>query len=99
MILLNDIIQVLALPKRFGIREQTLLLQLGNRLGISRILIHVDDPRRGGVGGVEGLAEEALGGLGIALGTQQKVQRVALRVHRSIEILPLAVDLQVGVAN
>ena len=56
------------------------------------MLIHGDHSWVDRACGVEYLFEKAFGYFGITFGTQQKVQRIALRIDRTIKILPLSSD-------
>ena len=95
MILLDHIIQIFALPERTDWWELPLLLQCLESRRISRVLINDDDTWGGRMCGAEGLAEETLGGCGIARLTEQKVNGLTRGIDGSIEVIPLLLDLDV----
>jgi len=59
------------------------------------MLIYIDDTGRCAVASIEGFAEEPLGGLGITLGTQQKIQGTPVLVHGSIQPSASTFDLHI----
>jgi hypothetical protein len=67
--------------------------------GIGGVLIDCDDPWGGRMLCPEGLAEKALGGLGIAGCTQQKVDGMAIRIDSPVEVIPLLLDFDVGLID
>ena|SRR5438552_12551794 len=58
-------------------------------------LIDRDDAWGGRMLGPEGLAEETLGGLCVARLTEQKIDGLAGRIDRQVEVIPLLLDLNV----
>jgi hypothetical protein len=91
VILLDDVIEIFDLPNCD--RHFAVLVQLLQRCLVGPALIHRYLVRHSVV--PHGFLEEAPGGGCITLGSQQKVDRLALFVHRTIEILPGAYDLNI----
>lgn len=95
MILLDDIVEVLALTQ-FDVAVMFGVVALDGRR-VRAALVDGDLLRLA----VQcyGLFEEApCGGL-ITLGSQQKVDRLAVAIHRPVQILPLLVNLNVGLVH
>ena len=59
-------------------------------------MIDINDARLCSMNGSQRLAEKPFCGACIPLGTEQEVDRVAFRIHCSIEILPFTFDLDIG---
>jgi site-specific DNA recombinase len=95
----HHVVEVLRLPQRTGVGEVACLLEGFEGWGIRRVLINRDDPWGGCMLGLEGLTEKALGGLGIAGRTQQKVESMALRIDRPVEVIPLFLNFDVGLID
>jgi len=66
------------------------------RLGIGGVLVDRDDPWGGRMLCPESIAEKALGGLGIAGCTQQKVNGMALSIDSPVEVIPRVLDVDAG---
>src|SRR3954452_19640814 len=95
MVLLNDVVQVFDLPQSREPPQLTIALHGRDRSRIGRVLVDRD---RAGVHRVrlaQRLAEEPLGGRGIPLGREQKVDRLAPAVDRPIEVSPASLPLDV----
>jgi hypothetical protein len=73
--------------------QRSVLLKSSYRGWIRRVLIHIDDTRYEIGGKAEHLLEEALRRTRIALGDEQKINRLASRIYRSIEVLLLPFTL------
>src|SRR3954466_339669 len=97
MVLLNDVVEVLDLAQPREAPQLTLALHRRDRGRIGRILVNRDRAWVHRVRLAQRLAEEPLGGRGIPLGREQKVDRLAAAVPRAIEggppVLHLAVCL------
>ena len=63
------------------------------------MLVHVDDPRHGIARSTQGLAEEAFGSRGIALGGEQEIDRLAGGIDRPVQVAVLALDLNIGLVG
>lgn len=95
VILLDNVVEIFDLPNRD--RYFAFLVQLPQRCLVGAALVHRDLARHSIV--PYGLLEEAPGGGCITLGRQQKVDRLALLVDCPIQILPGAVNLDVGLIH
>jgi hypothetical protein len=62
----------------------------------SWVLVHVDHPRHGIARSAQSLSEEPFGSCGITPGGEQKIDRLAGGIHRSIQVVVLALDLNIG---
>lgn len=96
VILLYDGVEVLHSPQFTVLREIALCFQLLEGFWIGCVFVHRDHPRRHSMRCGKHFAEKVFGCLGIACRTQEEVQRIACRVHRSIQIRPRAFNLDVG---
>src|SRR3954469_20795215 len=95
MVLLNDVVEVLDLAQPREAPQLTLALHRRDRGRIGRILVHRERARVPRVRLPKRLAEEPPGGRGIALGREQKVNRLAATVHRAIQVGPAAFHFDV----
>jgi hypothetical protein len=91
VIMFDKVVEVFHLPNRD--RHFALLIQMPQRCLIGAAFVHRYLIRHSAV--PDFLLEEAPGGGCIALGSQQKIDRLALLVDGSIQILPGAVDLDI----
>ena len=95
MILLHHIVQIFALPEGTGWRERSLLLEGLERGGICRVFTHRDDTRRDCMARPKGLAKKLLCSLGVPRCTQHEVNRIALGIDRTVQVISLLLDLNV----
>src|SRR3954451_16106858 len=95
MVLLNDVVQVFDLAQPGEPPQLTLALQGRDRGGIGRVLVDRDRARVPRMRLAQRLAEEPLGGRGIPLGREQKVDRLAPAVDGAIEVSPAPLHLDV----
>ena len=93
MILFHDVVQVSALPRPTPLRQLSFCLQFPDRRWIRRVLVYVDHPRRWIARRLKRFAEEAFRRRSIALSRKQEVNRLTGGVHRTIQVLLLAVHL------
>ena len=99
MILLNDVVHVLTGPALAFLRKQLFFFQITNRANVAAVLINIDHPWGGDVGPAQNFAEESLGRSSATSLIQEEVECLASRVNGSIQIQPLAFDLDVGLIN
>ena len=92
MVLLNDVVQVLGLAQLD--RHTRVGNDAGNRRGVSATLIDRDLLRQ--IMQADRLLQEPPGCGPIAVGGEQKVNRVAIAVHRSIQVLAVTGDFDVA---
>jgi hypothetical protein len=92
VILFDNVVEVFDLPNRNW--DFAFLVQLLQRCVVGAALVHRDLVRHSIV--PHGFLEEAPGGVGITLGGQQEIDRLTLLVDCPIQILPGAVDFDVG---
>ena len=92
MITFEAVVTVLSLAMLELGRDRALLLQLGDRLAVGRVLVRVDHPRDPVPAALQGGRKEALGGLGVAPVGEEAVERRATFVDRAVEILPAPLD-------
>src|SRR5665213_1903551 len=95
MILLNYIVEVLALTQ-FDVAAMLGVVALDRRR-VGTALVDGDLLRLAVQ--CHGLFQEAPRRSAIALGPEQKVDRVAFAIHRAVQILPLTVDFDVGLVH
>ena len=99
MILFYDVVHVLPWSSLALLRQQFFLLQITYGTNVGRIIVHIDYPRRRRVGQAEHLAEEAFGGSDASGLVQEEIQRLTRRIHGSVQIYPLASNLDVGLVH
>src|ERR1700722_17875968 len=99
MILLDNIIQILALPETRTAPELAVSLHLRDRPWIGGVLVDREGARIDGARLRERLAEEPLRGSRIAPCSQQEVDRLPAAVHRPIEIHPTSLHLDIGLVH
>src|SRR5215467_3461767 len=73
----------------------TTLLQFGDRAGVCRMAIDVDDARTGSAAG-QSQPQERLRRDQIPLGRQQELDRLTGRIHGPVQVGPTARDLNLG---
>jgi len=91
----HDIVQVAALPQSTPLRQRSLGFQFPDRRWVRRVLIHVDHSGRGIARRVERLVKETFRRSSIALGREQKVNRLTGGVHCSVQVLLLTAHLYI----
>ena len=92
VVLLDPVVEPAPPPVPGEAPQLAFLLHLAQRAGIALEAVGDDLARVAGVLPAEGTLEEALRCLLVPLGTEQKVDRLADAVDRSVEIAPLPVD-------
>src|SRR6185437_13342391 len=95
MILLDEVVEILHLAEFTGGWKGARCFQLAQRFGIRGIFVDSDHAGSDRVRRRERLGEKTLGGLGIACGTQEKLQGASVRIDRSIQIHPDPFDFEV----
>ena len=93
MVLLNEIIQVLTLPDSEGFFISFPGIECGQRRCIGTTLIDSHDLRFAMV--TNGLAEETQCSCCIPFGGEQEVDGLAVGIHCTVQILPLAFDFDI----
>src|ERR1700722_2859576 len=99
MILLDNIIQILALPETRTAPEFAVSLHLRDRPWIGGVLVDRERARIDGVRLRKRLAEEPLRRSRIAPCSQQEVDRLPAAVHRPIEIHPTSLHPDIGLVH
>src|SRR5271167_1037205 len=99
MILLDNIIQILALPETRTAPEFAVSLHLRDRPWIGGVLVDRERARIDGVRLRERLAEEPLRRSRIAPCSQQEVDRLPAAVHHPIEIHPTSLHPDIGLVH
>jgi hypothetical protein len=79
-----------------GLLQNTLVFELHNRRRVSGMLVGVDDSRHGMVCSAERFGQEAPGRGRVLLGREKEVEGGARRIHRPIQVAPLALDPDAG---
>jgi len=96
MILLDDVVQVFALPQPREAPQLASSLHVRDRTWIGRVLVHRDRAWGYGVRLGQRLAEEPLRRSRVPPDRQQEIDRLAQAVDCPIEVGPDALDLDVG---
>ena len=96
VILLDDVVEILDLAQLGEAPEPLVPFQVGHGLGIGGVLVDRDSPRIDRVRPGQSFPEEALGGLGIALGAEPEIDGLAAAVDRPVQVDPAPFDLDVG---
>jgi hypothetical protein len=94
MVLLYLVVQVFRRAQRRIRRERAIDLQLTHRTVRCSVAVQRDYPR-GALLAFDGFTKKRLGGRDIALGTQPEVNRPACPINATIQVAPLASDLDV----
>jgi len=98
MVLLYQIIQIFRRAQLCVRGERAIGFQLAHRT--VRCCVAVQrDCLRAALLAFDGLTKERLGGCDIALGAQSEVDRPARPVNGTVQVAPLASDLDVGLVN
>jgi hypothetical protein len=96
VVLLDDVVEVLALSQPLSARQYAFAFQRSDRIGVSWILIDIDDSRYWISRTAKYLSKEPLRSSRIAFGCEQEIYGPACGVHGSIKILLLAFHLYIG---
>ncbi len=96
---LFHVIEVLALTQPNPPRKRALRFQRLDRGWVGGVLVYVDHPGHRIAGSAQGLAEEAFGSGSVSFGREQEVDGLTGRVHGSVQILVLALDLYIGLVG
>lgn len=94
MILLNLIVQVLALPDGHPFFFWFVGVECGQGRRVGATFI--DSDHLGFAMITNGLAKEAQRGRGVSFGGQQEVDGLSCCIYRTVQIFPLAFDLDAG---
>ena len=93
MILLDDVVEVFALPQPHSTRQYAFAFQRPHRGWIGWVLIDIDDPRYWITREAKYLSKEPLRSSRIAFAGEQEIDGLPCGVYSSIEILLLAFTL------
>ena len=96
VILFQDVIEVLHRSMLAVLLQNTLVFELHNRRRVSGMLVGVDDSRHGMVLPSQRFGQKALCCGRVLLGREEKVEGRAGRIHRTLQVAPLALDPDVG---
>ena len=96
MVLLDDVVEVLALSQPHSARQYAVAFQRSDRSGVSWILIDIDDSRYWIIRRAKYFSKEPLRSSHIAFGCEQEIDGLPCGVHGSIKILLLAFHLYIG---
>jgi hypothetical protein len=99
MVLFNEIIEILHLPELTAFGNEPCCFEFVERFGIRSIFVDVDHAWLNGMRCGEGFHKEALGSVPISGWTEKEIERLSLRVNRSIELDPLFFDFDIGFVN
>jgi hypothetical protein len=82
VVLLDDVVEVFALPQTGAARKLTVAFHICDRYGIGRILVDGEGSRIGDMRLRDGLAKEPLGRGRISPRSQKEIDRLPSAVHR-----------------
>ena len=99
VILLDDIVEVLALAEPNPAGQVSFGLECFDGRRVRPVLIHVHDAGRWVLSRSKHFAEEALGSFGVAFCREQEIDGLARRVHGSIQVPVFALYLYVGLVD
>ena len=99
MVLFNDIVEILALAETNAVRKDAFGFQSINCSRIGWVLIDIDYSRNGVRRRAEYAFKEAFGGGRVALRRKQKVNNLPGRIHGSIQILVMPLNLYIGLVD
>src|SRR5258708_39686277 len=88
MVLLDEVVEVFALPQFARVWHDPFCFQLLESLWIGRIFINGDDARSAAMRRSKRFREEAFGRFRIAPRAQEKFQGISLRIYSTIEDHP-----------
>ena len=99
MILLDPIVEILHLSQFTGFEDVSFHLELVEGFGVRRIFVHVDHSWFTGMGSSKRFVQELLGRVCISCRAQEEIERVPLRINRSVEVDPLLFDFDVRLVH
>ena len=99
MVLLYNVVHILTWPSPALFRQQLFLLQVTYGANVGRILVNIDDARRGDVWSTQHLAEEPFSGSDASGLVEKEIERLSSRIHSSVQIHPFASNLDIGFVN
>jgi hypothetical protein len=99
VILFQDVIEILHRSMLAVLLQNTLVFELHNRRRVSGMLVGVDDSRHGMVLPSQRFGQKALCCGRVLLGREEKVEGRAGRIHRTIQVAPLALDPDVRLVH
>ena len=88
VILLDQVVEIFDLPEFTLGWKGARFLQLSQSFWVGWVFVHRNHAGRDGVRRPERFGEKALGGLGIAGRTEEKLQGVSVRIDRALQIHP-----------
>jgi hypothetical protein len=95
VVLFHNIIKILAWAQADTARQNPFRFQLCHCRRKGWVLVHIDDSRHWIPGRTQSLTEEAFRSCPIALGSKQKFNGLASRIHSPIQELVLALNLYI----
>ena len=99
MVLLDDVVQILALAERRTWSEQSLVFDGLERDRVGGVLVHVHDARGRRMRRTDRLAEERDGRIPVARGPEQEIQRVPVGINAPVKIVPGPADTHVRLVD
>ena len=90
MVLLDDVVQILALAERRTWSEKSLVFDGLERDRVSGVLVHVHDARGRRMRRTDRLAEKRDGRIPVARGPEQEIRRVTVGINAPVKIVPQA---------
>jgi len=96
VVLLEHVVQIWHRPMPAILGESAFGFELRDGGRIRGVAVGVDHPRRGMVRTAQRFNEKALGCDRVLLSREEKIQGRSARVHRPVEIAPLAFDPYLG---
>ncbi|GHO63817.1 hypothetical protein KSC_027090 [Ktedonobacter sp. SOSP1-52] len=87
--------KIFDLPQYTLFGETAFRFQFRERFGRGSVFVYVDDPWFPGMGSGERFQKELLGGLGLSHRAEEEIERLSVRINRSIQIHPLFFDRDV----
>ena len=99
MVLLDDVVQILALAERRTWSEKSLVFDGLERDRVSGVLVHVHDARGRRMRRTDRLAEERDGRIPVARGPEPEIQRVTVGINAPVKIVPGPADTHVRLVD
>src|SRR5208337_111945 len=99
VVLFQNIVEILHRSVLAVLLQNILVFELHNRRRVSGMLVGVDDSRHGMVLPSQRFGQKAFCCGRVLLGREEKVEGRAGRIHRTIQVAPLALDPDVGLVH